>query len=240
MPEQKYTLVSRYRLSDLIIGSCMTTTQDIIENYEGFTIDSLKAKDIALETMKEDFHHNLENRRDLDELISSDKFNLQLFLEVLYYVLFWADLMFQSGSERLLYFNIRKHTQLQLYTLLEYTFKFEKGKIHDLDKDLAERFQEYSMKPVENSISLLNYIKDLISGDPLIFSTAVYAYTLAAFTETFKNVLVNRTTERGFIYQVACKKCSTEIVDSMKAAPFTIECPNCHTKYEIEEVYQDQ
>ncbi|MCK4333946.1 hypothetical protein KAX06_04080 [candidate division WOR-3 bacterium] len=235
MPEQKYTLVSRYRLSDLIIGFCMTTTQDIIENYAGFTIDSLKAKDIA-----KDFHHNLENRRDLDELISSDKFNLQLFLEVLYYVLFWADLMFQSGSERLLYFDIRKHTQLQLYTLLEYTFNFEKEKIHDLDKDLAERFQEYSMKPAENSISLLNHVKDLISGDPLIFSTAAYAYTLAVFTEIFKNVLVNRTTERGFIYQVACKNCSTEIVNSMEAAPFVIECPNCHTKYEIEEVYQDQ
>jgi len=233
MPAEPYTLISQERLPDLLASFCATTAADIVRTYKGYSLKSLRKRDITVENVREDFCKNLANGCGLDRVLSSPGFSLPLFSETLWYVLFWTDSVFQGGSDGTPYMEIRELFQAKLLRLASTALDVP---ARDLEGRLIARCEEYSFKPADNAISLMKYVTNMTDGEPLIFCSAAAAYVSRAIAETFGRAAIGRATGRGR-FAVLCRNCSRQILADMNALPFRLACSGCGAVLDIKATY---
>lgn len=167
----------------------------------------------------------------LQSFLGSNKYKPNLFLETLYFGLFWADFTMQTCYARTAYEPTRDNCIRVLDYFLEGALGFDSKKINEINMTLVERGMAYGIKPIESIFKFAEFVNGLTSN-PLQYAGRANLYFSHAHESTLRRSFIN-VSENNNEVKIHCLECKSPMINEIKRIPVKIQCALCARDYEI-------
>lgn len=235
-------IMSQGAFATFISSLSISTAVHVLDRYNKEIATTIPEHNVLLREATDHFLEDSCGQKQLDMDCLSDffeksgRYDASLFLETLYFSIFWPDFIMQKCSDKDVYMPIRNEYISAIDAFLYEGLGYGKA-VNEINIKISERCAGYGKNPRQSPLLFAaNVMKYVLNPD--VYSLRAYAYISLSASRTLEPLFINRASNSS-ILEFRCRKCRDFITVRIGGAPIPACCQRCKQEYLIKSVWAE-